>query len=114
MRGTEATKRLGFSEDVFVVETQRTRGGERGGQKTRPYRFADFDLLAVSLSPATGDWTEFRYTVARWLIPDPVDGALICKYQPIPPAPNADWSNDLAECIAWFRSGPQKTIGTRP
>jgi len=47
--------------DMFVVETQRTRGGRdpRTGEDTRPYRFGEFDLLAVSLHPSTNDWSSF-------------------------------------------------------
>lgn len=35
---------------LFVVETQRTRSGiNASGESTRPYRFGDFDILAVSM-----------------------------------------------------------------
>jgi hypothetical protein len=46
---------------IYAVEVQRTRSGERAGQATRPYRFGDFDILAVSLHPATGDWRRFIF-----------------------------------------------------
>ncbi|MFZ5558986.1 MAG: hypothetical protein ACOZDY_20105 [Pseudomonadota bacterium] len=61
----------GFPEGpVYVVETQRTRGGRNpDGTATRPYRFGEFDVLAVSLHPSTNDWSAFRYTVADWLVP---------------------------------------------
>ena len=50
----------------FVVETQRTRTGrDPAGGATRPYRFGEFDILAVSLHPSTNDWTTFAYTVGR-------------------------------------------------
>jgi hypothetical protein len=43
-----------FRSDLFVTETQRTRGGTNtSGASTRPYRFGDFDILAVSLHPST-------------------------------------------------------------
>ena len=53
--------------DMFVVETQRTRGGRHPttGENTRPYKFDEFDILAVSLHPSTGDWSRFLYTVRR-------------------------------------------------
>jgi len=39
----------------YVVETQRTRGGKdlRTGENTRPYRFGEFDIIAVSMHPST-------------------------------------------------------------
>jgi hypothetical protein len=112
MMGTDAPKSAGFAADVFVVETQKTRAGKRGDTETRPYRFGDFDILAVSLSPSTRNWDDFVFTVGDWLIPDPKDPGLIFKYQPVPPAPNAEWTSDLIECIAWHRSGIKKQIRT--
>jgi hypothetical protein len=50
---------------MYVVEVQKTRGGERQGRKTRPYDFRDFDILAVNLHPSTGNWQRFLYTVAN-------------------------------------------------
>ena len=58
--------------DQFVVETQRTRGGtDKDGKATRPYKFGEFDILAVAMHPSTGDWSQFLYTVERWLIATP-------------------------------------------
>ena len=47
--------------DKYVVETQRTRGGvdKTTGEGTRPYRFEEFDVLAVSTHPSTNDWASF-------------------------------------------------------
>lgn len=56
---------------MYVVEVQKTRGGERRGQQTRPYHFSDFDILAVNLQASTGNWQRFLYTVANWLLPRP-------------------------------------------
>ena len=112
MIGTDAPKSAGFAEDVFVVETQKTRAGKKGDTETRPYRFGDFDILAVSLSPSTRNWNDFLFTVGDWLIPDPKDPMIIFKYQPVPPVPNAEWTNDLVECIAWRRSGLKKRVRT--
>jgi hypothetical protein len=50
---------------MYAVEVQKTRSGEKKGQKTRPYRFGDFDILAVNLHPTTGDWKRFVYTVRQ-------------------------------------------------
>jgi hypothetical protein len=95
----------------FVVETQRTRTGkDAAGVATRPYRFGDFDVLAVSMHASTGDWTKFMYTVGSWLLPRPHDGNLIAVLQPVAMVPNDDWTDDLQECIDWFRSGIKRTI----
>ncbi len=98
--------------DMFVVETQKTRGGKdvRTGENTRPYRFGEFDILAVSLHPSTNDWKSFRYTVASWLIPMPKKKHLILKFQPVATEPNDVWTDDLLTCIEWLRSGVKKKI----
>lgn len=42
--------RYGLSSSVFLAETQRTRTGTDGDDnRTRPYRYGEFDLLAVSM-----------------------------------------------------------------
>lgn len=99
-----------LSADKYVVETQKTRGGKKGEENTRPYRFGEFDILAVSMQPSTNDWSQFRYTVASWLLPDPKDPLCIRKFQPVPHFDNDEWTSSLEECISWFRSGEQKTI----
>lgn len=40
---------------MYVVETPRTRGGKdlTSGEDTRPYRYGEFDILAVSMHPST-------------------------------------------------------------
>jgi hypothetical protein len=96
----------------FVVETQRTRTGKDAtGGATRPYRFGEFDILAVSLHPSTNDWTTFAYTVGTWLRPRSGDSSLLEVFQPIPVGFNEDWTNSLETCIEWFRSGVNRTIG---
>src|SRR5262249_37681364 len=81
--------------DMYIVETQKTRGGKkkRTGTATRPYRFGEFDLLAVAMYPSTKRWDTFMYTVADWLIPDPLDQAVIFKYQPVASTANEDWTD---------------------
>ncbi len=97
----------------YVVETQRTRGGKdlRTGENTRPYRFGEFDILAVSMHPSTNSWDSFRYTVADWLLPMPKKKKLLLKFQPVSIEPDEDWTDDLLTCIEWLRSGKRKTIG---
>jgi hypothetical protein len=101
-----------LSPDMFVVETQRTRGGKdpRTGADTRPYRFGEFDLLAVSMHPSTNDWSSFKYTVARWLLPRPDNANLLLKFQPVAKGANDDWTDDLVTCIGWFRTDINKKI----
>jgi hypothetical protein len=101
-----------FSETMYVTETQRTRGGRSpSGEDTRPYRFGDFDILAVCLQPSTGKWDDFMYTVERWLLPRDEDPRLLLKFQPVPMRPNGDWTDDFGMCVEWFRSGVEKRIG---
>lgn len=100
-----------FPKDQFVVETQRTRAGkDSAGASTRPYKFGEFDLLAVSLHPSSNNWRDFRYTVASWLIPDPENASCILKFQPVSQTPNSDWTSDFLEAVAWFRGGAKKQI----
>jgi hypothetical protein len=113
MTGADAPKKMKFSDQMFVVGTQKSRKGQKKGKSTRPYRFGEFDILAVSLYPSTQRWNMFRYTVARWLLPDPLDATLLLTYQTVAPAPNADWTDDFLTAVAWLRAGPQKTISSQ-
>lgn len=114
MRAVEANKKLfGAAPELWVVETQKTRGGKDSeGDNTRPYRFGEFDILAVSLHPSTNEWNRFRYTVATWLVPDPVDAGKIFKFQPVAMDINDDWTDRLETCVEWFQSGAKKTVRT--
>jgi len=100
----------------FVVETQKTRSGkDSAGGSTRPYRFGEFDILAVSMHPSCGDWTKFRYTVANWLLPRPGEGkTLIQVFQPVPDAANADWCDEFEAAVQSLRRGFKKTIRQPP
>lgn len=80
---------------LYVVEVQKTRSGERTTTEklqgsatevaaisaitvsTRPYRFGEFDILAVNMHPSSGDWKSFRYTLGSWLLPRPKDNSLL-------------------------------------
>ncbi len=102
-----------FSDTKLVVETQKTRAGEGpDGADTRPYRFGEFDILAVSMEASTQDWNQFRYTVARWLLPRPENAALMRKFQPVARVPDADWTDQLPVAIGWFLSSVDKMIAT--
>jgi hypothetical protein len=110
---------------MYTVETQRTRGGKKKKKKgsdvsetpediqTRPYRFGDFDVLAVSLQPSGKPWSAFRYTVAGWLLPG-TDPTTLAVMQPVAMEPNADWTDDFNEVARWFRSKIKKQISTGP
>jgi hypothetical protein len=101
--------------NMYVVETQRTRRGsdKRTGGATRPYRFGEFDLLAVAMYPSTREWNTFMYTVADWLLPGRTDSAEILKFQPVATLPNDDWTSDFHTAVGWLRSSLQKKIRTQ-
>lgn len=109
-------KHWGRNTRFFVVETQKTRSGKNSaGGSTRPYRFGEFDVIAVSMHPSSGDWTKFRYTVANWLLPRPNKGKkLIQVFQPVPDTANADWCDDFEVAVQSFRGGIKKTIHEPP
>lgn len=110
MMASQGYKRL--PPNMYVVETQRTRGGKdhKTGEDTRPYKFGEFDVLAVSMHPSTREWSSFMYTVADWLLPRPENKALMLKFQPVAKTPNHAWTDTIETCIAWFRSEQKKTI----
>lgn len=86
--------------DVYVVEVQRTRGGKDAeGRATRPYRFGEFDLLAVCMEPSTRDWRRFMYAVADHLQPDPKDAKIIRKFQAVPEKSDDVWTDNLEQCL---------------
>jgi hypothetical protein len=95
---------------IYVVEVQKTRGGKRGGKVTRPYRFGDFDILAVNLHPATGDWKRFAFTVGNWLLPRPADATLVEIMQPVAATPDDFWTDDLNRCIEWLLEGRRRRL----
>lgn len=101
-----------IKDEMYVVETQRTRGGidKKTGENTRPYRFGEFDILAVSLHPSTNDWSAFIYIVAKRLAPRPEkeNSHLLKVMQAVPLLPNGHWTTNLEECISWFRSNQDK------
>jgi hypothetical protein len=97
---------------LYAVETQKTRGGKqkKTGTPTRPYRFGEFDLLAVAMYPSTTQWDTFQYTVADWLLPAPKNPRMIKTLQPVAPQPNDDWTDSFQTAVEWLRSGEKKTV----
>jgi hypothetical protein len=121
-------------QEYFIVEVQRTRTGTttvpakpvaaKPGEiteivkettvKTRPYSFGDFDLLAVNMHPSTRNWSRFMYTVAAWLIPRKTDAKLIDIMQPVSATRTDVWTDNLQECITWFKSGEKRIVYQDP
>ncbi len=115
---------------LFVVEVQKTRTGERVSKKTlsgtgttvtttepvtestRPYSFGDFDILAVNMHPSSGNWRNFRYTVASWLLPRPAKTGLVEIFQPVAAIPNDVWTDDLGTCLSWYEDAKQFRVLT--
>jgi len=108
MMANEAYRYLPSS--MYVVETQRTRGGRKNGENTRPYKFGEFDIIAVSMRPSTNNWSDFMYSVESWLLPHPELPNQLLKFQPVAKISNDVWTDDFRECINWFRSGEVKRI----
>ncbi len=104
------SKQRTWPATYYVVEMQRTRTGEHNGERTRPYRFGEFDILAVSLGPSTERWSNFMYTVEHWLVPDPKNPSQIQTFQPVAPADDDVWTSDFETCVRWWRSGISKRI----
>jgi len=99
-----AGKKYGFEDDVFIVETQKTRtGNDSQQQKTRPYRYGEFDLLAVSMQPYTQHWNRYLFTVQRWLLPGK-DQSELATLQPVSMIPDRFWTNNFQTAVEWFRA----------
>jgi hypothetical protein len=113
---------------LYVVEVQKTRSGEKSvvemlqgsateaaalsaiTVKTRPYRFGDFDILAVNMHPSCGDWKSFRYTLGSWLLPRASDASLIEVFQPVAAKPNDVWTDNIAVCLSWLEAGEKHRV----
>lgn len=93
---------------VYVVETQRTRTGkatDADGEetKTRPYRFGEFDVLAVCMQPSTGEWTDFYYCPSHLLLPHPKNPANLKTLQPLYTNETNGWTRDFNVAAQAFR-----------
>jgi hypothetical protein len=108
--------RVSWPSTHWVVELQKSRAGEtKAGESTRPYRFGEFDIVAVSLGPSQGRWSAFIYTVERWLLPDPKVPANILTFQPVAPTECDCWTPDFNKAVTWLRSGVKRRItGDQP
>ena len=106
--------RYGLGETVFITETQKTRTGTKKPKKgvsddvieeikTRPYRYGEFDLLAVSMQPSTGKWDQFMYAPGRWLLSGKRDGEM-ATFQPVEMQPGEFWTDDFRTAAQWFRA----------
>ncbi len=96
-------KRYGFDGEVFMTETQKTRTGSDGDEKkTRPYRYGEFDILAVSMQPSSGKWDSYMYTLGRWLLQGKTAGD-VATMQPVAKTPNEFWTDDFEVAARWFR-----------
>jgi hypothetical protein len=96
-------KRYGFEGEVFMTETQRSRTGTDGAaNQTRPYRYGEFDMLAVSLQPSTGTWDSYMYTLGRWLLPGKTAGE-VATLQPVAKVAGEFWTPDFQIAARWFR-----------
>jgi hypothetical protein len=106
-RGSPVTRngaRFGFGPEVFMTETQKTRTGTDGDEKqTRPYRYGEFDILAVSMQPSTGKWDRYMYTLGRWLLQGKQDGEM-ATLQPVTKEPGDYWTDDFQTAAKWFRA----------
>ena len=105
---TDGVKTFGykFEAGYYIVEPQKTRTQ----LPERLYRFDEFDILAVSLYPATNDWARFHYSLARWLLPHKKYGDRMNQYQPVAKKSNELWTDSLETAVEWLRSSEQKKI----
>ena len=99
----QSARRFSGFENWWVAECQKTRSGiDADGLSTRPYRFGEFDILAVCLHPSTNDWSKFMFTPSIRLFPRPATPTLIEIFQPVPPFKTGYWTDNLEECISWL------------
>jgi hypothetical protein len=110
MQASQANRR--YPNDMYVVEVQKTRGGidPKTNQNTRPYRFGEFDILAVNMHPSTHDWNSFLFALGDWLLPRSENASLIEIFQPVSRVPNNVWTDKLDVCLQWLVAGDQKRI----
>lgn len=109
MTANEASKR--FSKELFVVETQKTRGGKDAKDNdTRPYGFNEFDIIAVCMQPSTSKWSTFYFTLSKWLLPRDDNKSKMQKFQPVAMIPNEFWTDDFEIAVKWLRSDINKII----
>lgn len=97
--------KYGFVGEVFMTETQKTRTGKDGDENlTRPYKYGEFDVLAVSMQPSTHKWDRYMYTLGRWLLPSKKKAGEIATMQPVAQQHSDFWTSDFATAATWFRA----------
>lgn len=96
-------RRYGFDGEVFMTETQKTRTGtDEDENQTRPYRYGEFDILAVSMQPSSGKWDSYMYTLGRWLLPGKTMRE-VATLQPVTKTAGEFWTDDFEVAARWFR-----------
>jgi hypothetical protein len=107
---------------LYVVEVQRTRSGNKRLKtvtvepepatlaSTRPYEFADFDILAVNMHPSSGQWNDFRYCLGANLLPRKNQPTLIEVLQPVADVPDEAWTDSLPQCLSWYEEAKRASI----
>jgi hypothetical protein len=96
-------KKYGLEGDVFIVETQKTRtGNDANQQKTRPYKYGEFDIIAVSMQPYTQLWDRYMFSLQRWLLPAQNEAEL-ATLQPVSMVPDPFWTNNFETAVDWLR-----------
>jgi hypothetical protein len=76
----------------------------KAGKATRPYRYGEFDILAVCMEPSHGRWDSFMYIPERWLLPRKQDRKLIEILQPVSLEPDNVWTDNFDTAVARFRA----------
>lgn len=135
-------KRYDLGDEVYMVETQRTRTGtKKEGKeaaaiaaqgeeaqapadlpdvlkqdqlKTRPYRYGEFDILAVCMQPSGEPWEKYMYTLGRWLLVGKKADEM-ATMQPVSMKPDCWWTDDFQQVVDWLRkddSGRQMKLVT--
>jgi hypothetical protein len=98
---------------LACVEVQKTRSGQAGGEATRPYRYGDFDILAVNLHPSTGDWNRFMFTPASWILQRKASPELIEIFQPVSLTTDSYWTDNVLTCIDRNRKKEPRKLYTK-
>jgi hypothetical protein len=96
--------------NFYKVETQRTRTGTKAGQKTRPYRTADFDILAVNMRAATGDWGQFRFASVKSLLTKDATPDQLETMQPVSLEVDKAWSDDINVALQRWEDGQVQKV----
>lgn len=83
-----------------LVETQKSRSRGKGKSTTRLYRYGDFDIVAVSLWPSTGDWSKFMFAAGHQLRPAFRKPQFMAGFQPVSLKSDGVWTDDFLACVS--------------